>query len=99
MPPELNDWWMTDVSDILRCVPRTHNVLLQFLPAYAQQTDAALGPGAKLNGWHLQLIATLPEYRRRGIATALIKHKEKFVSEKAWRIRLPLINADSTDCC
>ena len=57
------------------------NPLLQFLPAYEDTTNEALGKGVKKSIWHLQLLGTLPEYQKRGIGQALVREKEKRVSE------------------
>lgn len=35
--------------------------------------DDTLGPGYKLNSWHLHLFGVVPEYQRKGFGKALMK--------------------------
>ncbi|KZV68236.1 hypothetical protein PENSPDRAFT_687413 [Peniophora sp. CONT] len=51
----------------------------KFLPQYVEVCTKALGEDTKKENWNLQLIATLPDLQRRGLATALTKG----VAEKA----------------
>ncbi|KZV75882.1 hypothetical protein PENSPDRAFT_623642 [Peniophora sp. CONT] len=50
-----------------------------FFPQYEAITEEVLGEGVKQSAWDLQTIGTLPEFRRRGLASALVQA----VGEKA----------------
>ncbi|TCD66338.1 hypothetical protein EIP91_001442 [Steccherinum ochraceum] len=50
------------------------------LPQYDATVDVALGKGVKKNIWHLQLLATHPDYQKCGIGEALVKHKERLIA-------------------
>jgi len=63
--------------------PKLHDWWMEdFLPAYEDTTNQALGKGTKLGIWHLQLLATHPDYQRRGIATKLVKIKERLIAKE-----------------
>ncbi|VDC03530.1 unnamed protein product [Peniophora sp. CBMAI 1063] len=58
-----------------------------FLPHYAEVNTKALGDGTKTANWSLQLIGTLPELQRCGLASALclameekVKAENKFIT-------------------
>ncbi|VDC00192.1 unnamed protein product [Peniophora sp. CBMAI 1063] len=44
-----------------------------FLPQYEAATDEVLGEGGKEKAWNLMTIGTLPDARRRGLASALVQ--------------------------
>ncbi|TFK24222.1 hypothetical protein FA15DRAFT_656085 [Coprinopsis marcescibilis] len=54
-----------------------------FLPKYESFTGRVLGEGVKLKSWHLQAIATDPDFQRQGVARAMIQ----IVKAKAARNR------------
>lgn len=54
----------------------------QFLPRYSEVNIKALGEHEKAKNWNLQLIGTLPELQRRGLATALAKAVEEKVGPR-----------------
>ncbi|EIN04132.1 hypothetical protein PUNSTDRAFT_128456 [Punctularia strigosozonata HHB-11173 SS5] len=54
-----------------------------FLPKYEEQVEGALGKGAKLASWHLQLIGVLPEKQNKGVGSALIKAVQAQAAGKA----------------
>ncbi|KAH6873671.1 acyl-CoA N-acyltransferase [Coprinopsis sp. MPI-PUGE-AT-0042] len=45
----------------------------EFLPTYAKFNEDRIGAGVKKNNWHLQTLATHPDYQRQGVARALIE--------------------------
>ncbi|KAH6911663.1 hypothetical protein BKA70DRAFT_1268269 [Coprinopsis sp. MPI-PUGE-AT-0042] len=51
----------------------------EFVPKRERLSNTRLGEGVKLNNWNLQIIATRPDYQRRGVARSLVD----FVEHKA----------------
>lgn len=81
MPPKLHDWWMNEVSsETVYHTSYFDRAFFQCLPQYDTTVDDALGKGVKKSIWHLQLLATHPDYQKCGIGEALVKHKERLVS-------------------
>ncbi|KAI0784680.1 acyl-CoA N-acyltransferase [Abortiporus biennis] len=59
--------------------------LLKFVnvnvPAYNTAVTSVIDPSVKDRSWSVNTLAVLPSYRRRGIATALLREAEKLVAE------------------
>ena len=53
---------------------------IQFLTRYDELAEQSFGSGAKLAGYHLQLLGVAPQYQRKGIGRALIRWAEIKVS-------------------
>lgn len=51
----------------------------QFIPKHKRLSDAGLGPGTKLANWNLQIIATHPNYVRKGVCRTMIEIVERKV--------------------
>jgi ribosomal protein S18 acetylase RimI-like enzyme len=45
------------------------------LPCYNKLTDDGLGEGTKKGLLHLQILGIHPEFQRRGLGLALVKHR------------------------
>ncbi|KAI0261087.1 hypothetical protein BC834DRAFT_495337 [Gloeopeniophorella convolvens] len=58
-----------------------------FMPKYDVQYTQALGKGAKLASWHLQILGVRERFHRHGIGRALIEHVK------------PLAQADGVPLC
>ncbi|KAH8091357.1 hypothetical protein BXZ70DRAFT_1011170 [Cristinia sonorae] len=67
----------------------------EFLPEFSQLSTESLGPGVKKDSWHLQTVATHPDYQRRGIATALLRHKEEMVASEGGAVIRSFINTEA----
>ena len=52
----------------------------QFRREYAAVEDGCLGPGVKKASWTANALGVLPEYRRKGVARALLQAGEALVS-------------------
>jgi len=51
---------------------------LQLFPAFDALSAASIGAQAKLDAYHLQVLAVSPDHQRKGVGKALIEHvKEK----------------------
>ncbi|TCD66339.1 hypothetical protein EIP91_001443 [Steccherinum ochraceum] len=70
----------------------------EFLPQYDATVDEALGQGIKQSIWHLQLLATHPDYQRRGIGEALVKHKERLIAQAGDCSLMCLESEDFKNC-
>jgi GNAT superfamily N-acetyltransferase len=53
---------------------------LKFVPKRERFSNTRLGEGVKLNNWNLQIIATRPDYQRKGVGRSLIE----FAEHKVW---------------
>ncbi|VDC03523.1 unnamed protein product [Peniophora sp. CBMAI 1063] len=47
--------------------------MTMFLPRYGEMNTEALGARTKVENWNLQMVATLPDLQRRGLASTLMK--------------------------
>jgi ribosomal protein S18 acetylase RimI-like enzyme len=85
--PELQQWWGTQVGSLF---PNTNKSVkmdpFQFLPQYSLFVSERLGEGVKQNNWHLQTLATHPDYQRHGVARALIEAVAEKVIESLYRL-------------
>ena len=57
------------------------------MPKYNTDTAKALGEGEKVKAWKLQLLGTLPELQKEGLATALVQEIATRVRMRYRRLR------------